>query len=281
VLLVSALNRAKLNFEQGQRMATEVSVNTWEECEKKIQNIEERHGSKQPYFRGHSNSNWELLSTLERRSQNMTIAKYYELMDRISPEIEAFTERGLKLPDLEKIHTFGATEVDLMRLLATGCSSMAYLRHHGFPSPLLDWTASPYVAAYFAFAPHTNAECVAIYAYVERPMGLKFYGEGWPQITAVERIVGAHPRHFRQQSRYTVCAKFEERRHWAFVRHQEAFELPEAKEQDFLWKISVPASERVKVLSLLDRYNLNAYSLFGSEESLMDTLAFRHFDVKP
>src|SRR5579871_975887 len=32
-----------------------------------------------------------------------------------------------------------------------GYDYMAYLRHHGFPSPLLDWTRSPYVAAFFAF----------------------------------------------------------------------------------------------------------------------------------
>jgi len=36
----------------------------------------------------------------------------------------------------------------------------------------------------------------------------------------------------------------------------------------------------LKVLKILDSYNLNAFSLFGSEESLMETLAARELDLR-
>jgi hypothetical protein len=44
-------------------------------------------------------------------------------------------------------------------------------------------------------------------------------------------------------------------------------------------KINIPVSQRVKVLRFLDRFKLNTFSLFDSEESLMEMLAFRTIDL--
>jgi len=51
------------------------------------------------------------------------------------------------------------------------------------------------------------------------------------------------------------------------------------QQQGTLWRFTIPSAERLKVLKLLDEYNLNAYSLFESEETLMETLGLRtlHF----
>ena len=45
-------------------------------------------------------------------------------------------------------------------------------------------------------------------------------------------------------------------------------------------KYTIPASERMKVPKKLDNCNINAYSLFSSEDALMETLAFRHIYFK-
>jgi FRG domain len=161
---------------------------------------------------------------------------------------------------------------------------LAHLRHNGFPSPLLDWSRSPYVAAYFAFSGAvTTTDAVAIYLYLERPYGRKVGGEGVPAIRTLRQYARTHRRHFRQQSAYTVCANYQQdefdgSNRWRFVSHQTVFDMHQPTPQDFLWKIVVPSSEHDKVLMLLDDFNLNAYSLFGSEESLMETLAYREID---
>jgi len=75
-----------------------------------------------------------------------------------------------------------------------------------------------------------------------------------------------------------VCADFrkvsEQASQWYFERHERVFQRGE-EHQDFLWKFSIPWTERLHVLRLLDEYNLNAFSLFESQESLMETLAVR------
>ncbi len=50
--------------------------------------------------------------------------------------------------------------------------------------------------------------------------------------------------------------------------------------QDVLWKFTIPATERIKVLKKLDSYSLNAFSLFESDEALMETMAIRYVDFK-
>jgi len=73
-----------------------------------------------------------------------------------------------------------------------------------------------------------------------------------------------------------MCVTFEGE--WRLAKHEDVFSA-DSTHQDVLWKFTVPWKERLKVLKLLDAYNLNAFSLFGSEESLMETTAFREFEV--
>jgi hypothetical protein len=40
----------------------------------------------------------------------------------------------------------------------------------------------------------------------------------------------------------------------------------------------MPGTERVKVLQTLDKYNLNAFSLFQGDEALLETIATRSID---
>ena len=97
--------------------------------------------------------------------------------------------------------------------------------------------------------------------------------------------VHTHPRHFRQRSEYTFCGTFVEwDAQWRFDSHEKAFENRHPNQnQDLLWKFDIPSSQRGKVLGILGDYNLNAFSLFGSEESLLETMWFREYpkQIKP
>jgi FRG domain len=164
-------------------------------------------------------------------------------------------------------------------LFRDSATYLAHLRHGGFPSPLLDWTRSPYVAAYFAFSRVRHDHDVAVYAYRERPNNMKIGGSDSPQIISFGPVIKTHKRHFRQQSRYTVCTRFEQGQ-WSFVPHDSVFDVRDHLQRDLLWKITLPASERRKALEFFDKTNLNEFTLFDSEEGLLEMLAARVIDMR-
>jgi len=104
-------------------------------------------------WRGQRNSNWELESTLDRliRTANVKKAKQYDFSKK---HLEQF-----------KFATRGRRGLN-PRVIETENEWWALGQHHGLATPLLDWTASPFVAAYFSFidkgSPQTKYR--AIYA---------------------------------------------------------------------------------------------------------------------
>jgi hypothetical protein len=66
---------------------------------------------------------------------------------------------------------------------------------------------------------------------------------------------------------------------WRFTPHEETIASDQGSPPNRLWKFNISSKERLKVLGQLDDMNLNAYSLFGSEESLMDTMSLREIKL--
>jgi hypothetical protein len=256
-------------------------VYTWEEFKEEAAKLRAASRFGAPVlFRGQRSSKWELSTTLERSGHDETVMEYYRLIMRVKPEIETSVGRRWvddpTIPELEELtlqyDTFSRALINLPHY-----EYIAYLRHHGFPSPLLDWSQSPFVAAYFAFCEDLEfASEVAIYAYTELKRPFKIFHSDAAHIYPLGPYVPVHQRHFAQQSRYTICVHWSNDR-WTFLPHSSVFEdqKDSNREQDVLTKFVLRSNDRPKVLRELNDYNLNAYTLFGTQEGLMQSLSIR------
>jgi len=151
---------------------------------------------------------------------------------------------------------------------------MAYVRHHGFPSPLLDWSQSLYIALFFAFHKASVKKRVAIYVYVELLGEGKCGRVGAPKICGLGPYISTHKRHFMQQGQYTISIEKSDD-DWVYCSHEKYFSTASAEDQDYLMKLTLPGDIKNQVLNKLQSMNINAFTLFGSEDSLMDMLAFK------
>ncbi|HYL62422.1 MAG TPA: FRG domain-containing protein, partial [Candidatus Methylomirabilis sp.] len=246
----------------------ERNVPTWEEFIEGLKEIREMRASSTNYvqdspllFRGQGNACWQLSTTLERKRERMLYRDYYRIIDKIKPQIETLIGGDWSIPSYPEVERLVKAYEEFNNILWAGdrpaYAYMAYLRHHGFPSPLLDWSRSAYVAAYFAFAnacKDTNGR-VSVFVLCERNFRLS--GNQMDVVHIFGPNVKTHRRHVLQQSQYTVCLSFHDE--WRFESYDFVFEQG-PRQQAFCWKFTIPVTERPKVLALLDEHNLNAFS---------------------
>ena len=97
-------------------------------------------------FRGQKDSRWGLEPGVERLANEKGI----------SPHVERVIEREFKRRAHHYLRDLPAEEDDLEWL--------ALMQHHGAPTRLLDWTASPYVATFFAAKSAASSMPFALWA---------------------------------------------------------------------------------------------------------------------
>lgn len=121
-------------------------------------------------FRGLGNRSWDLRPTMARiLPARLTAAEIVDVEDKASALFESshlldamYPTRSVEAPTARRIR------------------ALVLMRHHGGPTRLLDWSASPYVAAYFASVEQPDLDGVIYLAHaysVNNHFGAQFESE--------------------------------------------------------------------------------------------------------
>ena len=202
-------------------------------------------------FRGMGNADWNLSSSFDRQFSTLGRDQRLLLWEQLIQEWRRSCEET-GVPD--------SVVRDDQKLWALG-------QHYGLPTRLLDWTTSPYVAAFFAFQdwimqlPQEFSH-VAIWAlHLDSPVWSKEMGVEIVTPPALENI-----RLKNQSGKFTLSRT-------PFATLEEYVQRSSAAPA--LTKVILPAVEALPALPDLDSMGINSYHLFSDLTGLAKMATMR------
>ncbi|MCP8940917.1 FRG domain-containing protein [Alsobacter sp. SYSU M60028] len=155
------------------------------------------------------------------------------------------------------------------------------IQHHGYPTPLLDWSHSPFVAAFFAFhnPRYSRDGDVPVRIFM---FDRKQWTEDFPQIESTsgvpfhfsisETLALENERAIPQQAIFTLTNVDDIER---FIGEKE-----KAAKRRYLWAFDLPYSDREKVLQQLRLMGITAASMFPGLDGICKDFRDRHFGIQ-
>lgn len=241
------------------------NVFTWNEYKNWVGGL--ATAKKNYYCRGHANQSWKLQTSFHRVAgrNGMTLPQY---LDTVIPEVHYHISAVRdEIIDLQKEVEFGAFP--------------ALIQHHGFPTPLLDWTLSPYIAAYFAFKevsdefPGSENVKIYIFDYLEWTQSfqqvLNLRDTNIKYVSVLRPYARFNPRILPQQGAFTVTN----------VDDVEAYILSRSTEVEktFLYTALLSVKEKPNVMRELSLMGINEMTLFPSIDGICRAMRFQFFSA--
>ncbi len=222
-------------------------------------------------YRGQINSSWELKSSLERIGiPEISCQEYYEHIDSLKPLINPLIKNKFVRKLTRAGYPFDFDDYLEGSFDLPEMEYLAYLRHHGFPTPIIDFTLSHYIALFFACENFINSQTNGkVFIYTDRGNALKRGGNNISDLRKVGRHVETDIRHFAQQSNYLIPVIYEKT--WKLISFKRVIETCPNR-HDFV-EIEIANEGKQTLIEELRKMNINRYTMYLDEDSLIKNFA--------
>jgi hypothetical protein len=236
-----------------------LSYGSWRELKRDLLNELFEDGvfrSERYLFRGMGSADWKLAPAFDRRFGYLDADERLRVWDEL---IEQW--RG-------GCHEHGHVREAARRDGAQHEVALWALgQHYGLPTRLLDWSTSPYIAAFFAFKeclerlPHRFSHVALWILHLDNPVWAKDQGVEIVSAPALENV-----RLKNQSGKFTLS-------HTQFASLEEY--VTETGSGVALTKVVLPASEAVPALPDLDSMGINSYRVYPDLGGLAEMATMR------